>query len=448
MSIFVRTLEINNIKYCILRNYESFPKTRDARSDIDILVCRNRLNDVITILENKVAQEDSWIVTRIRRSGLTTSFYIASQNGPALHIDLLCQISWHQYPWTDYKLILQQARTNGQCFVPTPGHEAAVSLLTYLFHRGEVKHEYRDRLQAMTITDPKGFSQVISSIGNNFMSAEALHFVANRSWQELALWGARARQAIRREAWQRRPFAVFGTTVKRYSDVLNRLLHPPGIMIALVGPDGCGKSTTAEGLAESLASLYPREKSVHLHWRPNLLPSPADLVRKIKRKNLSISLPDSTNPHGAVPYSTTLSLVRLIYFWLDFMIGIPFSIRPLTARNGLVLIDRYYYDFFVDQKRYRLKLPEFIVRIGSAFVPKPDIVFYLAAPPDVLLVRKQELSKEEIERQQAIITKLLPSWGKRSYTVDVSRSPVYVVDEIRSYVFSYLAEREQRRRKV
>ena len=49
-----------------------------------------------------------------------------------------------------------------------------------------------------------------------------------------------------------------------------------------------------------------------------------------------------------------------------------------------MLIDRYYYDFFVDQRRYRLRVPQAIVRLGHFFLKKPDLVVLLDAPAEVL----------------------------------------------------------------
>jgi thymidylate kinase len=93
----------------------------------------------------------------------------------------------------------------------------------------------------------------------------------------------------------------------------------------------------------------------------------------------------------------------LAYFlahWIEFFAGSHLRIRPVTFRGGLVLIGRYYYDFLVDQRRYRLHVPKGLVRLGLAFLKKPDLILLLDAPADVLQSRKQEVDFAETARQR------------------------------------------------
>ena len=77
----------------------------------------------------------------------------------------------------------------------------------------------------------------------------------------------------------------------------------------------------------------------------------------------------------------------------------------MTFRGGLVLIDRYYYDFLIDQRRYRLQVPQWLVRLGLAFLKKPDLVLLLDAPADVLQSRKQEVALTETRRQRDVLSR-------------------------------------------
>ena len=88
----------------------------------------------------------------------------------------------------------------------------------------------------------------------------------------------------------------------------------------------------------------------------------------------------------------------------------------MTFRGGLVLIDRFYYDFFVDQRRYRLRVPQSIVRLGHFFLKKPDLVVLLDAPAEVLQSRKQEVPLAETERQRTAYRALVR--GLRNGRVD------------------------------
>ncbi len=60
-------------------------------------------------------------------------------------------------------------------------------------------------------------------------------------------------------------------------------------------------------------------------------------------------------------------------------------------------------------------------RVGPLY-PQPDLVVVLKAPAEVLLSRKQELSREEILRQSEVLTQLR-FLASRTLEVDASLPP-------------------------
>ena len=62
-------------------------------------------------------------------------------------------------------------------------------------------------------------------------------------------------------------------------------------------------------------------------------------------------------------------------------------------------------------------------------IPQPDLVFILDAPTDVIFSRKQELSKEEINRQKFVFVKLSKQL-KNAHLIDTNRPLKNVVKEI------------------
>ena len=86
------------------------------------------------------------------------------------------------------------------------------------------------------------------------------------------------------------------------------------------------------------------------------------------------------------------------------------------------IFDRYVYDFLIDPKRSRISLPYWIRKIFVRFVIQPQIVFVLDAQVDTIFMRKQELSKEEIERQLNEFRKLV-GMGKQFVEIDANKKP-------------------------
>jgi thymidylate kinase len=162
-----------------------------------------------------------------------------------------------------------------------------------------------------------------------------------------------------------------------------------GLVIVLCGPDGSGKSTIANLIFARLGAKFPAGQVAHYHWKP--------WGRDQQTKTGDVSV---TRPHEKHPRNPISSITYFAYHWLGFFFGMLLNVHPFTKRGGLVLIERFYYDFFVDLRRYRLQLPGFLVRCGYQLLPKPDLVFLLDAPPETLQQRKQEVPLAETTRQR------------------------------------------------
>ncbi len=164
-----------------------------------------------------------------------------------------------------------------------------------------------------------------------------------------------------------------------------------------MGVDGSGKSTIVK-LLKAMCDKSGKEIT-HLHWRPNLLPSP-------RRFYGGKPTYDTANPHSNALHGFITTFFLLIYYFIDFWLGYIYIIRPSKKRGGLVIFERYYYDLLTDPRRYRLK-PIRLSKALSRFVPRPDTLIILHAEPHILFERKCELTIEEIERQQLSYKKLI-----------------------------------------
>ncbi len=111
----------------------------------------------------------------------------------------------------------------------------------------------------------------------------------------------------------------------------------------------------------------------------------------------------------------------------------------------MVLIDRYYYDFFVDQRRYRLSVPLFIVRLGLFFLKKPDVVVLLDAPAEVLQRRKQEIAPAETERQRVAYRELVQGL-RQGRVLDATQTPEKVGADLNRAILDFMAQRASQRR--
>jgi thymidylate kinase len=157
-----------------------------------------------------------------------------------------------------------------------------------------------------------------------------------------------------------------------------------GLWIVLAGPDGSGKTAVARALLQAASATGT---TLHLHHRPRSLPG-------VSRQQGPV-----TEPHRDVPYPPLLSTLKLVYLYLDYLVGWLLRIRPVLRRGGTVILERGWWDLAVDPRRYRLVPLPSLHRWLARLQPSPDRTIVLHAPADVLLQRKAELPQAELERQ-------------------------------------------------
>lgn len=192
----------------------------------------------------------------------------------------------------------------------------------------------------------------------------------------------------------------------------------PGKFCVLVGLDGAGKTT----LARNLAGLASQEQTLtgirYFHWLPGW------------RKSFTCPLPESGNqprkPRLAGGFfQATLSVLRLFRNLLRARLAWWLRLRAFRDRGYLVLVDRYFYNYYLDPVSVKYYGPRWVLDRLSRWFPKPEIVITLSAPPEVLLQRKQELSEAEMREQAATLERL--RFPTRHVIVADAREPAEVV---------------------
>ena len=190
-----------------------------------------------------------------------------------------------------------------------------------------------------------------------------------------------------------------------------------GCFIVLMGPDGAGKSTVSaaiEGYAKGFTQLVHK-----FHWRPGLLPKPG---KNNKSSDQKISDPAAPPlPPEEFTYGTFMSLIRYLYYMIDFIFGYWLIIRPARKKGALIIGERWYFDVIINPVRYGFRLPRWLLVFGGHLIPSPDMVILLSGDAEAIHARKPELSAEEISKQIAAMTSLISNM-KNSYTISTDGS--------------------------
>lgn len=237
----------------------------------------------------------------------------------------------------------------------------------------------------------------------------------------------------RAQTWKtslaRNPFAVVAYVFSEALRCIRRLTQPTGVLIAVLGPDGAGKSTLINELIHVSQRAFRRTRV--FHWRPALL----------WRRTVPV---DTTRPHARPCRSFASSTIRLCAFIFDYWAGYAALIAPLLARSGLIVFDRYFDDLLIDPLRYRYGGSHRVARILSHLVPRPDLVLVIDSPEHVLFSRKQELTFEEVRHQRQLYSEYAAR-QPRVQTIDSSRQISDVAMHAARLLFDVLVNRFERR---
>ena len=153
--------------------------------------------------------------------------------------------------------------------------------------------------------------------------------------------------------------------------------------IVILGPDGSGKSTVIDGLKDCIQNSEIK----FCHLKPNVIPK-LSFFKTLKKDRKSLVV---TNPHSISKKSVFSSLLRYLYYLMDYWLG-----DLLFNQYDYIIYDRYIYDTFLDSKRYNYKLPVWFIKLGSKLVRKPDIIFCLVGDPLTIYERTKEISLKEV----------------------------------------------------
>ena len=207
--------------------------------------------------------------------------------------------------------------------------------------------------------------------------------------------------------------------------------------IVFLGTDGSGKSTMINIITPLIEKRYGI-KVRYEHLRPNYLPSIAvALGRRTKEEEKYTSVVG--DPHNVKTSGLMGSLFRLFYYLTDYSIG--YLIKVAFSNNTVWLFDRYYFDFMLDPRRFRINMPMGILKFCEVFVPKADLIISLGSSPNIIFNRKPETSLEEVTRQTAYLRQLVEK-KKNAVWVDTGGSVDESVDNILAQIDRVLRRKD------
>lgn len=434
LSKLFKYLDNNDIKFCIIGNYESLPDY--TNHDVDIWT------DQINLVRNLLIDFSKKVDFKIFRENVTANGYniffgkISVNDVQILHFDVMHETAYRSFiPIVTKKIIIQNIQPYKSFFIVNKNIEAIMHLLYPLIQNGSIKEKYKKKL--FEVCKHIAFKNNLSLIIGKRLTKRITDLILNKEWNKIEkLKNKIIRKIIIKMIITFNPDRI--EIIFRFViSLFKRFLKSSGVFLAFVGPDGIGKSTIIEKLKE-IDSEFLMKGSKSFYWRPNILPKLSNLLNK---KNCELERYDDNGLRiiDTTPKNKIISIFKYFYYLFDFILG-SLYIRYHLSRGRLIFFDRYFHDLLIYPQRFNLEIPKIILFFCIYLIKRPDIVILLELEPEKIVQRKKELSIDELKNQY-LAYKLIINKYENLLLIDNSSSPNQVVCEILKETFLFLANR-------
>lgn len=415
-------LTSRQFQWAVIGDARGLPDANPAK-DIDVIIESRRFREAIELLFTIAKSEGFGFVDSRRFEAMLCSEFYALRDDcvESVKIDLMTGFVWRGAAILDASDLAEQSSDAGEVRVPSATLNGFLLWIKPLLTGAGVKAKYRKQIMDAVESDPRGFRHILTAKCGEPMAVRTWGLLRQGNLEATVPLARRFRAASWLAAARRQPAATARAAVDHLRCIVAlRTRRRPISMLAVVGPDGVGKSTFIELLRKDLARVFVKdEASIKVsHFRPRLLPNIKELLRKG-----STDATEFNHPHRAAPAGTLGSLVRIAYYWLDYVIGYWLLVRWRSPSENVYVFDRYFYDFLVDPQRSRISLPLWVRCAFLAITPEPSLVFFLDCPAEIIYRRKQELPLAEIERQIGVYRQIAASHPDRFVVLDAARPP-------------------------
>jgi len=391
LRAFLRALDENEIRWTLLRPVASLAS---AEGDVDVLV-----EPASLAAAQAQAERLGYVLVPFRGPDIHAATYDEEAGRFVwVHLQAALRLAGRTIPAGD---VLAEAVREGEAERPGDGWLLWILLLRALVDTGRLPERHRDAVSELARRSPAAPEQLLARArAHGIDPVRAVELATAADWDGL------------RELSVHRPGPRQSRT-RRVARRLRDLRSRRGISIAVIGPDGAGKSTLVGALARDL-------------------PLPV-LVRYMGLTG------------GLMPRAEALRVPGLVF---AARTGILWSrwLRALahSARGGIVVFERHTLDAYVPSGAALGPAGRLSRRLQGRVVPRPDLVLLLDAPGRTLHERSGEYDAEVLERWRAAYA-ALERRVPNVVTLDAERPPDAVRREAEKHVWRRYGELRGRR---
>jgi thymidylate kinase len=403
------SLDAEQVRWCLLRGEDELD---GSATDVDLLVAGDDLERAGRLFAALGFE-------RLRAWGHGShAFFLAyhEETDRWLWLDVVTDVRFGRYQsvclGVEADLLARRERRAGLP-VLAPSDAFWMLLLHCLLDKDMIRVERRARLAELSseAEDDVPLSAVVAPwlpVGRT--PKQLVEAVEAGRWAELEALGRSLRRELTdRVAGSAGPRVVWNRLLRAATRV-GRLVSLRGVTVALLGPDGSGKTTLAAALQSSFPSRRVRVVYMGLYRRP---------------------------PRRALPGLYLAS--RLALAWARFL-----RVELHRVAGRVVVLDRHVHDVLLPAHRPLRRLEHAHRWLVGHSLPEPDLVLVLDVPGATAFARKPEEDAASLERQRAAYRELSGRL-RNAYVVDASQDAEAVRRRAVSLVWRACSGRRDRR---
>lgn len=386
-------LEEAEIHYCLLRDTDQLHRL-DELDEVDLLVDKRQTKPLYQLLTQLgFVALPSW------GHGPHQFFTIYDEaNDRWLKLDVVTEIVFG-YPYhtlvTDFAAAcLARRQWHSGVFVPSVECEAITLLYHCIIDKKRFEPHRRQRLQSLCsmVKESNYLTTLLQQWGQPTLTWPQLATLIEREdWDGLLALRSPLTKALTKKHGLAQPLRKSQQRLVRKFGKHLHYRRPPAISVAILAPDGAGKSTVVAGIQKSFC--FP----VYTTYM--------GLYQKGTRRGLTKVL-------AKAGFAGRLALQWQRYF----------KARTKQAQRKLVIFDRYGYDALLPSPKPLSRLQQWRRQILAHACPAPDLVIVLDAPGELLYARKGEHSAALLEAQRQGYLQL-KAHLRQMVVVDATQNP-------------------------
>ncbi len=418
------------IRHFILRNYEKLPN-ENASKDVDIIIDPKEIKKASQLIKSVYRTNNLTHYYTVRFTNVYCWHGMNIHDELSIHIDLIAGYNVKGYQVFTFDELYTQTTVYNGFRVLNRYYEGLMVFIykQFGYKKPLLKQEYKDIIYN-TCCQNIQFANDLQKIIGNSLASNIVKTIERKDFEAMLSYSKQLTTQLKKYAFKKDPIGVLFRIVEFYwlkfmRIVLCRRKYEKSFSV--MAPDGAGKSTFLDSLLADLAFYFTKDRNYFtlLHFRPEILPNLGAVGEKA---GVMKQDKDFTTPHRAKPAGFLSSLVRITYYWFDYVFGWFVYTSKDIQYDRFTVFDRYSYDLLVDPRRTRLGLPYWVRKLYVMLMPHPKLTFYLDVEPEEIFRRKQELSPDEINRQVSEYRKLIKS-SKRFKVLDGNRPVEQIKDD-------------------